>query len=79
MADAVIRVDQPTFTTFTDYFFDNIFTDWMIHSQITESQERLDAAIRQVEHALRKLQPKQEETKAELDGIERKIHQIVLN
>ncbi|MFC4411756.1 hypothetical protein ACFOZY_15305 [Chungangia koreensis] len=79
VADEVINVDQSTFTTFTDYFFDNIFTDWMIHSQITESQDRLDSAIRQVERALHNLQKKQEETKTELDGIKRRIHQIVLN
>lgn len=78
IADDVISVDQSTFTTFTDYFFDNIFTDWMIHSQITESQERLDSAIRQVETALRKLQAKQEETMEELEKINRRIHQIVL-
>lgn len=79
VVDEVINVDQSTFTTFTDYFFDNIFTDWMIHSQITESQNRLDSVIREVQIALRKLKTKQEETKTELDGIERRIHQIVLN
>jgi len=79
VADDVITVDQTTFTTFTDYFFDNIFTDWMIHSQITESQGRLDESLRQVESALRKLQSKREETRIELEGIEQRVHQIVLS
>lgn len=79
VADDVITVDQTTFTTFTDYFFDNIFTDWMIHSQITESQDRLDESLRQVESALRKLQAKREETMIELEGIEQKVQQIVLS
>lgn len=73
----VIQVDRSNFMTFTDYFFDNIFTDWMIHSQINSSKDRLEEALRQVESALEKLSKKSVEVKSELENVKHKLKNII--
>ncbi|MFJ8067118.1 hypothetical protein ACIQYS_21315 [Psychrobacillus sp. NPDC096426] len=73
----VIQVDQSNFMTFTDYFFDNIFTDWMIHSQINSSKERLEEALQQVETVLDKLSAKLDEVNSELENVKHKLKNII--
>lgn len=73
----VIQVDRSNFMTFTDYFFDNIFTDWMIHSQISTSKDRLEEAIGQVEKVLEKLNAKSMEVETELEEVKYKINSII--
>lgn len=69
----VIQVDRSNFMAFTDYFFDNIFTDWMIHSQINTSKDRLEEALRQVENVLEKLNLKSDEVKSDLENVKSKL------
>jgi len=73
----VIQVDRSNFMTFTDYFFDNIFTDWMIHSQINTSKDRLEEALRQVENVLEKLNVKSDEVKSELENVKGKLKNLI--
>lgn len=73
----VIQVDRSNFMTFTDYFFDNIFTDWMIHSQINTSKDRLEEALRQVEAVLEKLIAKSREVESEFEEVKYKIKSII--
>ncbi|TQR13767.1 hypothetical protein [Psychrobacillus soli] len=73
----VIQVDRSNFMTFTDYFFDNIFTDWMIHSQINTSKDRLDETMHQVEDVLEKLSTKASEVESELENVRHKLKSII--
>ncbi|SER79565.1 hypothetical protein [Psychrobacillus sp. OK032] len=73
----VIQVDQSNFMTFTDYFFDNIFTDWMIHSQINTSKDRLEEVLRQVEIVLDTLNVKSDEVKSELENVKGKLKNLI--
>lgn len=73
----IIQVDRSNFMSFTDYFFDNIFTDWMIHSQINTSKDRLEEALRQVEIALEKLSTKSGEVKSELENVKHELKSII--
>lgn len=77
IATEVLQVDRSNFMTFTDYFFDNIFTDWMIHSQINTSKDRLEEAIGQVEKVLEKLNAKSMEVETELEEVKYKINSII--
>ncbi|MFJ7971498.1 hypothetical protein [Psychrobacillus sp. NPDC096389] len=77
IATEVLQVDRSNFMTFTDYFFDNIFTDWMIHSQINTSKDRLEEAIGQVEKVLEKLYAKSMEVETELEEVKYKINSII--
>ncbi|MFJ5768687.1 hypothetical protein [Psychrobacillus sp. NPDC093180] len=73
----VIHVDRSNFMTFTDYFFDNIFTDWMIHSQINTSKDRLREALDQVEKVLEKLSAKSDEVKVELEEVKHQLKNLI--
>lgn len=73
----VIQVDRSNFMTFTDYFFDNIFTDWMIHSQINASKDRLNETLRQVKVVLEKLSAKASEVESELEEVKYKMKSII--
>ena len=43
MRQNTLEVHTDGFVMFTDYFFDNIFTDWSIHSKITTAMIKFHA------------------------------------
>ena len=46
------------FVKFTDYFFDNIFTDWSIHSKISTSLNQISRVQDDVSNTLNELEQK---------------------
>ncbi|KIL49429.1 hypothetical protein [Jeotgalibacillus soli] len=60
-----VTVERGSFLTFADYFFDDIFSDWTIHSRITSSQENLEEATRKVTEICEALQSQLKELRAE--------------
>ena len=55
--DALV-VDTDGFVLFTDYFFDNIFTDWSIHSKITTSMNQISRVQDDVANTIQELEQK---------------------
>ncbi|MBD8033411.1 MULTISPECIES: hypothetical protein [Solibacillus] len=55
--DALI-IDTDGFVMFTDYFFDNIFTDWSIHSKITTSMNQISRVQDDVANTITELEQK---------------------
>ncbi|MEK3766256.1 MULTISPECIES: hypothetical protein [unclassified Solibacillus] len=55
--DALI-IDTDGFVMFTDYFFDNIFTDWSIHSKITTSMNQISRVQDDVANTISELEQK---------------------
>ena len=53
-----IEIDTDGFVKFTDFFFDNIFTDWSIHSKITTAMNQISRVQDDVANTLRELQQK---------------------
>lgn len=53
-----IKIDTDGFIKFTDYFFDNIFTDWSIHSKIAMSMEQIKRVQDDVSNTIQELQNK---------------------
>ncbi|MGN7479779.1 hypothetical protein ACTHOQ_18315 [Solibacillus silvestris] len=51
-------IDTDGFVMFTDYFFDNIFTDWSIHSKITTSMNQISRVQDDVANTIRELEQK---------------------
>lgn len=43
------------FLSFADYFFDNIFVDWMVQDRIQEAARQVDTAIYRVQEVLDQL------------------------
>ncbi|MFD1928773.1 hypothetical protein ACFSFY_12090 [Sporosarcina siberiensis] len=62
--------------TFTDIFFDNIFSDWTVHSRITEAKSKLNSVLQEVQRVMDQLRRKLDETEngiEKLDAEERAI------
>ncbi|MBD8036957.1 hypothetical protein H9635_09390 [Solibacillus sp. A46] len=55
--DALL-IDTDGFVMFTDYFFDNIFTDWSIHSKITTSMNQISRVQDDVANTISELEQK---------------------
>lgn len=58
MRNDTIEIDTDGFIKFTDFFFDNIFTDWSIHSKITTAMNQISRVQDDVSNTLRELQQK---------------------
>jgi len=70
-------VERGEFIKMADYFFDDIFSEWTIHSRITKSQENLQNTVRQVVDVMNNLSGKQHVLDAELADIEMKRKQLI--
>lgn len=53
-----LQIDIDGFVKFTDYFFDNIFTDWSIHSKILTSINQISRVQDDVNNTIQELQQK---------------------
>lgn len=58
MRQNTLEVHTDGFVMFTDYFFDNIFTDWSVHSKITTAIDQLLRVQDDVANTLRDLKQK---------------------
>lgn len=74
--DALI-IEPDGFVKFTDYFFDNIFTDWSIHSKITTSINQISRVQDDVSNTLNELQQKMTLTMQKEADILREKDQIL--
>jgi len=61
-----LNVDVDGFVTFSDYFFDDIFSAWSIHSKLNKSRQQVSLAIDDVSNALLKLRGQYEITERKL-------------
>ncbi|AWE07856.1 hypothetical protein DCE79_10860 [Lysinibacillus sp. 2017] len=58
MRNDAIQIDTDGFVKFTDYFFDNIFTDWSIHSKISTSMNQISRVQDDVSNTIQLLENK---------------------
>ena len=58
MRNEALLIDTDGFVKFADYFFDNIFTDWSIHSKISTSMNQISRVQDDVNNTIRELQQK---------------------
>lgn len=58
MRKDTLAIHTDGFVMFTDYFFDNIFTDWSIHSKITTAMDQISRVQDDVSNTLRDLEQK---------------------
>ncbi len=71
-----LNVDVDGFVTFADYFFDDIFSAWSIHSKLNKSRQQVSLVIDDISNALLKLKSQYEITEAKLKGISTEIEKI---
>lgn len=72
------KISMDGFVKFADYFFDDIFSTWSIHSKLATSVEQLKRVLDDVYNTRFYLASKIEETKARLNELEQEEQQIYL-
>ena len=77
-ATASFQVNKNDIFTFTDLFFDNIFSDFAVHSRITEGKSKLNGVLQDVRHIQAQLNRKLEIAEAELDSLAEEENRILL-
>lgn len=70
-------VNQKDIFTFTDIFFDNIFSDWMVHSRITDAKSKLNRVLQDVRRVLDQLARKRDEVDHELTRLDMQEKEII--
>lgn len=78
-ATASFKVNKNDIFTFTDLFLDNIFSDFAVHSRITEGKSKLNAVLQDVRHTQAQLKRKLEEAQAELDSLDAEEKRILIS
>lgn len=77
VASDSFKVNQNDIFTFTDMFFDNIFSDWMVHSRITEGKSKLNVVLREVRRVQDHLKRKRDEAIEESRRLDEQEQSII--
>lgn len=67
------------FLHFADYFFDGLFTDWMVYDKINDSRDRTLRTSDQIQKVLRQLQEMDNELCSKKENLKKELEQTVLN
>ena len=73
------NVNHNDFFTFTDIFFDNIFSDWAVHSRITDAKGKLNAVLHDVRRVQDQLRRKRDEAMEELKRLDQQEKDIIVS
>lgn len=77
VATESFKVNNNDIFTFTDVFFDNIFSDWMVHSRITDAKSKLNGVLQDVRRVQDQLTRKRDEMKHELEQLDVREKEII--
>lgn len=79
VASESFQVNHNDFFTFTDIFFDNIFSDWMVHSRITDAKSKLNVVLRDVRRVQDRLKRKRDEAIEEIKRLDEQEQTIIVS
>lgn len=79
VASESFQVNKNDIFTFTDIFFDNIFSDFMVHSRITEGKSKLNVVLRDVRQVQDRLKRKRDETMEESKRLDEQEQAIIVS
>lgn len=77
VASESFTVNNNDIFTFTDIFFDNIFSDWMVHSRITDAKSKLNDVFIDVRRVQNQLARKRDEMIHALDDLDVQEQRII--
>ena len=77
VASESFTVNKNDIFTFTDIFFDNIFSDWMVHSRITDAKRKLNGVLSDVRRIQDQLARKRDEANHELTRLDVQQKEII--
>lgn len=72
-----IRFETDGFVKFSDFFFDNLITDWIMQDRIINSLESVNQACNKVDMTLYKLYEMKKFEKARIEELEQQIKSII--
>ena len=72
-----IVIEKEGFLTFADYFFDDIFSAWAIHSEIDTAKNRVEDTITKLEEIARQLEDLLLEYQQRGNKVEEEIHRLL--
>jgi hypothetical protein len=70
-------VERGEFIKMADYFFDDIFSEWTIHSRITKSQDKLQNTVNEVGKVIHSLTGRKYLLEVEMNDIEVKKKKLI--
>ncbi|MER2089574.1 MAG: hypothetical protein ABS920_07540 [Sporosarcina sp.] len=70
-------VNKNDIFTFTDIFFDNIFSDWTVHSRITDAKSKLNDVLQEVRKVQDRLARKRDQMIHELERLDVQEKEII--
>ncbi|MDV6377254.1 hypothetical protein ORD22_03135 [Sporosarcina sp. GW1-11] len=73
------QVNKNDIFTFTDVFFDNIFSDWKIHTRITDAKKKLHAIMQDVRRIQDQLARKRAASEEEIRRLDQQQADIILS
>ena len=76
---ADIHLEIGDFLHFADYFFDGLFTDWMVYDRISESKTRAENTCRQIETVLEKLHILLDENAEEQERLAEELEEKIVS
>ena len=77
VATESFAVNKNDIFTFTDIFFDNIFSDWAVHSRITDAKSKLNDVLRDVRRVQDDLARKRDEIIHGLEKLDIQEQEII--
>lgn len=73
------RVNNNDIFTFTDVFFDNIFSDWIVHTRITDTKKKLHAIMQDVRRIQDQLARKRAASEEEIRRLDQQQDDIIMS
>ena len=77
VATESFTINKNDIYTFTDVFFDNIFSDWAVHSRIADAKSKLHAVLQDVRRVQDQLTRKRAEMAYELERLDVQEKEII--
>ena len=76
--DSEMDVKVDGFLQFADYFFDNLFTDWMVMDKIRNSQQQVENTADQIRSVMERLLEMKEQVQIQKKSIQEKLDELVV-
>ncbi|PID03285.1 hypothetical protein CSV67_04605 [Sporosarcina sp. P2] len=73
------QVNKNDIFKFTDMFFDNIFSDWMVHTRITDGKKKLHAVMQDVRRIQDRLARKRAALEEEIRRLDQQQDDMILS
>ncbi|MFJ7666147.1 hypothetical protein ACIQXI_03525 [Lysinibacillus sp. NPDC097195] len=71
MSTTTLHVETDGFVKFADYFFDDIFSAWSVHSKISTAREQVSRVQDDVHNTIRRLQEKHNKAQGYLQALQK--------